>query len=90
VQPEVLPGSLCDVWAKRPVTEITRREIEDVVEDAKAKNIPGLIADNPDPSENRGRKLLSILSVYFGWLGKRRIPPPRLRPRTHRRRALAS
>jgi integrase len=72
VQPTVLPGSLCDVWGNRPVTEITRREIEDVVEDAKAKNIPGLIADNPDPSENRGRKVLSILSVFFGWLGKRR------------------
>ena len=72
IEPEVLPGSLCDVWATRPVTEITRREIEDVVEDAKAKNIPGLIADNPDPSENRGRKVLSILSVFYGWLGKRR------------------
>jgi len=72
VAPTVLPGSLCDTWANRPVTVITRREIEDVVEDAKAKNIPGLSAKNPDVSENRGRKLFAILSVFFGWLAKRR------------------
>jgi integrase len=51
---------------------ITRREIEDVVEDAKAKSIPGLKARTSDVSENRGRKLFSVLSVFFGWLGKRR------------------
>jgi integrase len=72
VQPTVLPGSLCDVWGNRAVTVISRREIEDVVEDAKAKNIPGLIAKNPGVSENRGRKLFAILSVFFGWLAKRR------------------
>ena len=72
VQPEVLPASLCDVWGNRPVTVITRREVEDVVEDAKAKTIPGLKAKTSDVSENRGRKLFSVLSVFFGWLGKRR------------------
>ena len=70
--PEVLPGSLCDQWGKRPVAQITRREIEDVVEDAKAKRIPGLKAKNKDVSENRGRKLFAILSEYFSWLAKRR------------------
>jgi len=72
VEPTLLPGSLCDVWAKRPVTEITRRELEDVIADATAKTIPGLIARNPEVSEVRGRKLFGVLSTYFGWLTKRR------------------
>jgi hypothetical protein len=38
----VTPGSLAKLWATRPVKEITRHEIEDIVEDAKAKGIPGL------------------------------------------------
>lgn len=72
VDPEVLPGSLADVWGHRPVGEISRREIEDVVEDARAKGVPGLGIRNADVSENRGRKLFSILSVFFGWAAKRR------------------
>jgi integrase len=72
VEPEVLPGSLCDVWGSRPVATITRREIEDVVADARTKNIPGLRAANPDESENRARKAFAILSSLFSWLARRR------------------
>ena len=70
--PEVLPGSLADVWGGRHVSLVTRREIEDIVDDARAKNIPGLGVRNPDASENRARKVFACLSVLFGWLAKRR------------------
>jgi integrase len=71
-EPEVLPGSLCDVWGSRPVRAITRHEIEDVVADARTKAIPGLEANNPGESENRARKAFAILSSFFSWLARRR------------------
>ena len=72
-EPVVLPGSLADIWGSRAVEQITRHEIEDVVSDARAKAIPGLGANNPDVSENRARKLHAVLSVFFGWLARRRF-----------------
>jgi integrase len=63
---------LADVWGRRPVSQITRREIEDVVADARTKAIPGLRAANLDESENRARKAFAILSNYFSWLARRR------------------
>ena len=72
VEPKVIPGGLAELWAKKPVAEITRREIEDIVEDAKAKGIPGLAVHNTDVSENRGRKVFAVLSVLFSWLARRR------------------
>jgi integrase len=68
--PTVLPRSLCDVWGNRPVSQISRRELEDVLRDARKYNIPGLKADNPEPSDNRARKLYAVLSVYFSWLAR--------------------
>jgi hypothetical protein len=73
VEPAVLPGSLCYRWGKRPVAEIGRRELENVIDEATKKSIPGLVARNTEASENRGRKLHAILSLYFSWLAKRHI-----------------
>jgi integrase len=72
VEPEVLPGSLCDLWGSRPVAKITRHELENVIADAREKNIPGISARNKDESENRARKLFAVLSVLFSWLARRR------------------
>ena len=93
-QPTVLPKSLCDVWGDRPVSQISRRELEDVLRDARKHNIPGLKADNPEPSDSRARKLFAVLSVYFSWLARHRYidtdpttaiegpSPPKARSRT--------
>jgi integrase len=72
VEPQVIPASLAELWGKKPVKEITRHEIEDIVADAKAKGIPGLAIHNTDISENRGRKVFAILSSFFTWLTKKR------------------
>jgi|GEM_PF-92830 integrase len=72
IEPKVISGSLAELWAKKPVKEITRREIEDIVADAKAKGVPGLRVRNADVSENRGRKVFACLSVLFSWLARKR------------------
>ena len=72
VEPKVIMGSLAALWAKKPVKEITRREIEDIVADAKAKGVPGLAVRNADVSENRGRKIFACMSVFFSWLARKR------------------
>jgi integrase len=94
VDPTVLPKSLCDIWGDRQVSQISRRELEDVLRDARKHNIPGLKADNPEPSDNRARKLYAVISVFFGWLARQRHidsdptatienqPPPKPRSRT--------
>jgi hypothetical protein len=91
--PTMLPGSLCDTWANRPVTVITRREIEDVVEDAKAKNIPGLPAKNPDVRKIVGASCLpSCRSSSAGWPSDGALTlmsPSASKLRTRRRRAVA-
>jgi integrase len=55
-EPEVIPGSLADVWKDRPLADIDKFAVDTVVEEAKRVK-PG-----------RARKLFSVLSVLFGQL----------------------
>jgi integrase len=56
VAPEVIPGSLAEVWDKKPIADIDKFVVDAIVEEAKRVK-PG-----------RGRKLFSVLSVLFGQL----------------------
>jgi integrase len=71
-EPEVLPGSLADMWADKPVADIDGHDVHTVVDDARRRGIPGLPRHNNGVSDARGRKLHAALSVFFRWLLQRR------------------
>ena len=71
-EPEILPGSLADIWGDKPVVEIDDHDVHSVVEDARKRGIPGLPRRNQGTSDARGRKLHAALSVLFRWLLQRR------------------
>ena len=71
-EPEILPGSLADIWSDKPVAEIDGHDVHSVVEDARKRGIPGLPRRNQGTSDARGRKLHAALSVLFRWLLQRR------------------
>jgi integrase len=56
-EPEIIRGSLVEVWAGKPITDIDKYAIEAVVEDARKHGSAG-----------RARKMYSVLSVLFNWL----------------------
>lgn len=65
---EVIPKSLADRWAGRPVAGIDGHDIHSVVDEARRLGIPGLERRNDEPSEPRARKLFGVLSKLFAWL----------------------
>jgi integrase len=79
---EIIKGSLAATWATKPITEIDKYAVEEVIEDARKHG-----------SDSRARKLFSVLSVLFGWLplkyrvavnpmiGVKRPGPPKSRDR---------
>jgi integrase len=56
--PEVIPGSLADIWDKKPITAITKFDIEAVIIDARKHG----------KGPGKARKMYSVLSVLFKWL----------------------
>ncbi len=73
-KPEVIPGSLVDTWAEKPVSTIDGHDIHTIVDEARKHGIPGLLKNNHGISENRGRKMFAALSVFFSWaLHKRKV-----------------
>jgi integrase len=59
-KPEVIRGSLADVWSDRPISEIDGDDIHGVVSAATGQNVA------------KGRKTYAALSVFFGWALKQR------------------
>jgi integrase len=72
VEPEVIRGGLAERWADKPVTEIDEADIITTVEAARKHGIPGLERHNDSISENRGRNVYAVLSIFFRWLQARR------------------
>jgi integrase len=72
LEPTTLRGSLAERWRDKPVAEISDDDIFVVVDEARRHGIPGLGRRNKGTSEERGRKLHSILSVMFRWLLRHR------------------
>jgi integrase len=56
-EPKVIAGSLAELWDKKPITAITKFDVEAVITDARKHGSPG-----------KSRKMYSVLSVLFGWL----------------------
>ena len=71
-EPTVIPGSLCDRWAGRPVAGFTRADVREVIDEARLKGIPGRKPKNADPSMSRERELRNALSQIFDWAMRHR------------------
>jgi integrase len=59
-EPEVIRGSLADIWRNKALTEIDGHDIHAAVDAARKRNTA------------KGRKTFAALSVFFGWALKHR------------------
>jgi integrase len=92
-EPTIIPNSLCDRWADRPVGKIGPADIKVVVDEAIRRAVPGLERKRETPrAEATGRTLHARLSAFFGWCvddmriesnpcSKVKRPPPKSRDR---------
>jgi integrase len=71
-QPQVIKGSLADIWGDRAVAAFDDHLIHEVVRDAGKHGIPGLGRRNRGVSDSRKRALHAALATFFGWLKKER------------------
>jgi integrase len=71
-EPEVMRGGLADIWADRPIAQITDDGVYAVVDSARRHGVPGLPRHNRGASDARGRKMHGALSVLFRWLLRHR------------------
>jgi len=67
-EPTIIPNSLCDRWADRPVGRIAPFDIKEVVDEAIKRSVPGLERLRETPrAEATGRTLHARLSAFFSW-----------------------
>ncbi|HEY5129998.1 MAG TPA: tyrosine-type recombinase/integrase [Bradyrhizobium sp.] len=68
VAPEVVSGSIAAIWSAKPVDEVKKADVIEMVDDAMRNGVPGLIRTNEGVSGPRGRKVHAALSSVFRWL----------------------
>jgi integrase len=66
--PTVIQKSLCDRWATRSVSEITKADVRGVIDEARSTGIPGRAARTMGPSGAREREMSNALGGMFDWL----------------------
>jgi integrase len=89
----IIPKGLADRWGERAVATVTADDIHALVQEARAKGVPGLERRVTGPNDSRAAAILAALSKLFSWLvqqrrlganpcvGVHRPPPPRPRDR---------
>jgi integrase len=70
--PEIIHGGLSERWSKKAVRDITKHDIQDVVDETRDTGVPGLVRHSEGPTEGQARSMLSALSTFFGWVAKRK------------------
>jgi integrase len=70
--PEVIPGGLSQRWATKPVRDIGKHDIQNVIDETRDRGAPGLVRHSEGPTEGQARSMLSALSTFFGWVAKRK------------------
>ena len=68
----VIPRSLADLWAHKPIASIDGHVVYNTVEEARQRGIPGWAVKTDGPSEARARHVHAALSSMFGWLHRHR------------------
>jgi integrase len=65
---EKIEDGLVDRWADRPITNISKHDVQAVVDKSRQYAIPGLPPRNEDESDARGRKMADALGAMFKWV----------------------
>ena len=71
-EPEIIPNGLSQRWATKPVRDIGKHDIQNVIDETRDRGVPGLVRHSHGPTEGQARSMLSTLSTFFGWVAKRK------------------
>ena len=66
-EPDIIKGGLADRWQDKPIGQITGHDVHAVIQEAIKDGVPGITANNPGASDNRGRHLSNALGALFKW-----------------------
>jgi integrase len=67
-----IPRGLADRWRDKPISEITDDDIYAIVDEARAKGVPGLERRAKGPTKGQARAMYANLSTLFAWLVEHR------------------
>jgi integrase len=71
-EPTLVKGGLAERWGDLPVAELAADDLHAIVDEARARSVPGLPPRRPGPSDSRARDMAGTLSAMFRWLARRR------------------
>ena len=65
---ETIRGGLAERWANKPVVEITRNDVFNLVKECQRSGVPGLPRRNKSSGATMGRAVHVALHTFFNWL----------------------
>lgn len=65
---ESIKGGLASRWASTAVGDITRRDVDTLLDEVREHGVPGLERRSTGVTESRARAMLAALSKMFAWL----------------------
>jgi hypothetical protein len=66
-EPTVIKNGLCDLWADKPVADVTADDVYHLIEEARRHGIPGLKRRNSGTSDARGRSMADALALQLSF-----------------------
>ena len=69
-KPEIIPDGLSQRWATKPVRDIGKHDIQNVVDESRDRGVPGLVRYSKGPTEGQARSI--CYRPFFGWVAKRK------------------
>jgi integrase len=71
-EPTVIKNGLCDIWADKPIAEITADDIYHLIEEARRHGVPGIERRKAGTSDPRGRSMADAVGTMFKYLHRHR------------------
>jgi hypothetical protein len=68
VEPEVRRGSIVDRWRDRPVSNITARDVRELIRECRREGVPGRVARQMQADGSREREMSKAMSGLLKWL----------------------
>jgi integrase len=72
-KPTILPGSLCDVWGSRPLSDITDDDLFRLLEQCEKRGVPGWVSRRKGESPAVASLMHATLNKFFRWSIGRRL-----------------
>ena len=74
----MISGSLADRWADKPIAEIDRNDIHDLIDEVKVNGVPGVKRLTVGVTKSRAGAMLACLHDTRGWWRSEGLPPTRV------------